>query len=369
MWKIAFSCRSHLLRVVTMAQPSTVESRRIAALLLCLSLACPAWSFQCHTPPTPPMQRAPPELPPQLQQPQQPPPLPVASLSLVRRHRCPSSPHLILAEPSGESRTTESRTVGPDSSLGRLSDDAASIRCPFWRTRAYDALESALSVANFVAARHKSFLDRPWRPGSESSLFEPLSLPPRAMGEKTCGLTVEQVMDVVRDDMELRAYYVTGRLTSAVYSDACFFDSPDPDMPVKSLARYCDALRGLFDPSLSAIDLLGLEKVCERSFVAHWRLSGALKLPWRPQIKPYLGVTLYELDESGLIVSHNEEWSISALEAFGSTLWPALGIGGPAAPEAGLLQRDESLWRALDPPAPRVVVGSDGVPGRQHQNQ
>ena len=48
-------------------------------------------------------------------------------------------------------------------------------------------------------------------------------------------------------------------------------------------------------------------------------------LPWRPQIKPYLGATRYELDESGLIVSHNEEWSISALEAFGSTLWPALG--------------------------------------------
>ena len=32
------------------------------------------------------------------------------------------------------------------------------------------------------------------------------------------------------------------------------------------------ALKGLFDPSLSAIELLGLEKVCERSFVARWRL-------------------------------------------------------------------------------------------------
>jgi hypothetical protein len=272
------------------------------------------------------------------------------------RRRVAASPACVLADSS-----YEPRTVDPDSSLAKAAEDAASIRCPFWRTRAYDALESALSVANFVAARHKSFLDRPWLPGSEASLFEPLALPARKMGEKRLGLSVEEVMDVVRADMEERSYYVTGRLTSAIYSDDCFFDSPDPDMPVKSLARYSDALHGLFDPSLSAIELLGLEKVCERSFVAHWRLSGALKLPWRPQIKPYLGATRYELDEAGLIVSHNEQWSVSALEAFVSTLFPELfgGLGGPPAPEAGVLQRDESLWRAIEAPPSRVVVAAD----------
>ena len=161
-------------------------------------------------------------------------------------------------------------------------------------------------------------------------------------------------MEVVREDIEERQYYVTGRITPSVYADRCFFDSPDPDMPVRTLSRYSDALHGLFDPKLSAIELLGLEKVDDRSFVARWRLSGALKLPWRPLIKPYLGVTLYELDADGLIASHNEQWSVSALEAFGSTLWPALG--GPAAPEAGVLQRDESLWRGLEVPAPRIVT-------------
>ena len=275
-------------------------------------------------------------------------PAAIANPPFVRR----KSPVCVLAE----SAAGKPRTVDPGSSIGQMADDAASIRCPFWRTRAYDALESALSVANFVAARHKSFLDRPWLPGSEASLFEPLALPARPMGEKRIGLSVEEVMEVVREDMEERAYYVTGRLTSSVYSDTCFFDSPDPDMPVKSLARYSDALHGLFDPSLSAIELLGLERVCERSFVARWRLSGALKLPWRPRIKPYLGATRYELDESGLIVSHSEEWSVSAVEAFSSTLWPALG--GPAAPEAGVLQRDESLWRWLNAPAPRIVDSS-----------
>ena len=33
-------------------------------------------------------------------------------------------------------------------------------------------------------------------------------------------------------------------------------------------------------------------------------------------VKPYSGATLYELSEEGLIVSHTETWSISALEAF-----------------------------------------------------
>jgi len=96
---------------------------------------------------------------------------------------------------------------------------------------------------------------------------------------------------------------------------------------------------------------------CDRSFVARWRLSGALKLPNRPRIKPYLGATLYELDDEGLIASHNEEWSITALEAFLSTVWPSLGV--PAAPEAGVLQRDESLWRHLQPPEPRLLASAD----------
>jgi len=253
--------------------------------------------------------------------------------------------------------------VDPNSSLGMLNAQSSSIRCPFWRTRAYDALESVLAVANFVAARHKSILDRQWLPGSKASLFEPLALPVRSMGPKRRHLPVEEVMSIVREDFELHRYYVTGRLTPDIYADRCFFDSPDADMPVKSLARYADALRGLFDPALSSIELLSLEKVCDRSFVARWRLSGALKLPWRPLIKPYLGATRYELDTDGLIASHDELWSISTFEAFASTLWPA--FGGPAAAEAGVLQRDESLWRELQPP-PARIVGREGVDSTKH---
>ena len=203
------------------------------------------------------------------------------------------------------------------SSLGQLNEQSANIRCPFWRTRAYDAVESALAVLNvvelctFVAARHKSF-----------DPFEPLALPVRWTGPKARGLALEEVMEIVRADFDERQYYVSGELTPSIYSDRCFFDSPDPDMPVRTLPRYSDALHGLFDPSTSRIELLDLRADGPRQFVARWRLEGALKLPWRPKVKPYAGCTRYELDADGLICRHTESWSISAADAFGSTLLP-----------------------------------------------
>jgi len=222
--------------------------------------------------------------------------------------------------------------IDPESQLGQLYGKSREVRCPFWRTRAYDTLEAIIAVANFVAARHKSILDRPWLPGSDASLFEPLAMPVPVMGTKTRGLPLAAVMDVVRRDFEQGQYYVSGRLSQAIYHDSAFFDSPDPDMPVRSLQRYSDALKGLFDPALSSIELVSMH-ACdehERSFIAHWRLTGHLKLPWRPAIKPYAGATRYELDDDMLIVAHTESWSISVFDAFASTVWPS--FGAPAAP-------------------------------------
>ena len=57
-------------------------------------------------------------------------------------------------------------------------------------------------------------------------------------------------------------------------------------MPVRTLPRYSDALHGL-DLSTSRIELLDLRADGPRQFVARWRLEGALKLPWRPKVKPW----------------------------------------------------------------------------------
>ena len=224
-----------------------------------------------------------------------------------------------------------------------LVEKAREVKCPFWRRRFGDAAESLLAVAQFVAARHKS-LELPMRlpsivGGTAAASHDDSS-------SKARGLAVDAVMEVVRADFEQGQYYVTGALNPSVYDDACFFDGPDPDMPVRSLSRYCDALSGLFDPALSSIELVSMEPVSERAFVAHWRLSGALKLPWRPTIKPYAGATRYELNADGLIASHTESWSVSVLDAFGATVWPA--FGSPPAPSV-----DHHVF--VDPPLPRLT--------------
>eukprot|EP00965_Chrysotila_dentata_P258411 6213209-Pleurochrysis_carterae.AAC.3 len=121
--------------------------------------------------------------------------------------------------------------------LDRQQERARSIRCPFWRRRASDALEPLYAVARFIASRHKS-LDLP--------IVMPVRVSKRP---KLRELPIGEMVETIRADLEDRQYYITGRLTSAVYADDCFFDGPDPDMPVRSLQRYSDALHGLFDPS------------------------------------------------------------------------------------------------------------------------
>jgi hypothetical protein len=56
--------------------------------------------------------------------------------------------------------------------------------------------------------------------------------PPSRTGTKSVGLSLSEVAAVIKQDFEKRQYYVTGRLTKQIYADDCFFDAPDPDMPV-----------------------------------------------------------------------------------------------------------------------------------------
>jgi len=202
--------------------------------------------------------------------------------------------------------------------LTKQQKRARGIRCPFWRRRVADGLEPLLATARFLAARHKSL---------------PVLAPTQASSApKQHGLPLTTLMEIIRTDLVERQYYVTGRLTPSVYADDCFFDGPDPDMPVRSLQRYSDALRGLFDPKSSALELLSLHSNDSGSFVARWRLCGALQLPWRPKFKSFTGCTLYELNPEGLVCRHTETWSIDALDAFVSMFWPT--FGAPSAPPA-----------------------------------
>lgn len=145
-----------------------------------------------------------------------------------------SPPRMVAARsPLMVATSTDERMLNAIRALNKAEKQSRSIRCPFWRRRAAEMLEPLLVVARFIAARHKSL-----------DLLPAELLPVRPSGLKVASLSLEAAMEAVRRDIEDRQYYVTGQLNSSIYSDTCFFDGPDPDMPVRSLVRYRDALHG-----------------------------------------------------------------------------------------------------------------------------
>ena len=221
--------------------------------------------------------------------------------------------------------------------LERILDDlytqSSSIKCPFFKRRAADLIDSLSMLWQFLYIRHKSldiaFLPTP--PGCRA-LGRHIQRAEDGSVIKTKDLCVSDIAGLIEKDWigakegYTKGYYITGKLNSAIYRDDCFFDGPDPDMPVKGLRKYLDAASKLFDNRESHAEFLGIEyNEKERYIDVQWRLSGILMLPWHPSVKPWTGKTRYVIDNEGLVKSHIETWDISVVEAFFCTLFPDLG--------------------------------------------
>ena len=250
--------------------------------------------------------------------------------------------------------------------LNALYSEALTIRCPFWKRRASDVLDGMDQIMRFLIIRHKSL---------------PLVGPPASWRSrdahvaKTTHLTTHQMMDALGHDWKVdthKGYYITGRLNTTLYRDDCFFDGPDPDMPVRGLRKYLSAASQLFDPVQSRAELLSLESLPQSSspfldnertqsssisnqpsspdlIVARWKISGVLRLPWKPNLPEWTGSTTYYRDEQGLIYQHVETWDVSVMQAFLSTFWPDMAqriwpsttMATPATPEAIIVGEEQ----------------------------
>mmetsp|Transcript_34542 Transcript_34542/g.88372 ORF Transcript_34542/g.88372 Transcript_34542/m.88372 type:complete len:328 (+) Transcript_34542:254-1237(+) len=102
----------------------------------------------------------------------------------------------------------------------------------------------------------------------------------RATGEKV-RLPVEEVMEVLRHDLEEGQYFVTGDLSPQIFEDDCRFKDPTND--IKGLSRYLKALTILFDAEYSGVKLLSIRVVDDYTIEAAWTLGGYLKFPWNPE--------------------------------------------------------------------------------------
>ena len=151
----------------------------------------------------------------------------------------------------------------------------------------------------------------------------------RRLGQgKKLDLDVTQIAAILKDDIAIKEYFITGNLTEAIFAEECCFS--DPTNTVTGLNRYLNALDILFDPSESSVKLIDINVLDSNHIQAKWILGGVLKLPWRPLIKPYEGTCIYTLDEDMLIVAQDQTWSISAGEALKDTFTPGKMFDGPS---------------------------------------
>jgi len=196
--------------------------------------------------------------------------------------------------------------------LEQWYEQALALKCPWMRRRSLDFVDTIEMAARLAIFSRKSLeVVGPTLGcrGDEKTAI------------KTKGLSIQAVADTIRYDWReysQKGYYVTGAISAEVYRNDCFFDGPDPDMPIKGIRKFKGAASQLFDRKESTAELLNLQ-VEGDVIVAKWRMNGVLRLPWKPRMPEVVGSTTYYLDEDNLVYKHVESWDISAIEAFMKT--------------------------------------------------
>lgn len=186
----------------------------------------------------------------------------------------------------------------------------------------------AQSAGSFLVAGHNSDTKDELPNVLRSISLAPL-VKPQASDSKTLNLSLEEVAARLTRDLTEGAhknggYFITGDLSTDIFRDDCVFS--DPTNEVKSLSRYQNALRILFDPTLSQVQLLSPLVIDqqERTIAGRIRSRGYLQLPWKPFVSAYESDIVYTVDESGLIATQNQVWdSKSAFKALKETFTPS----------------------------------------------
>ncbi len=162
--------------------------------------------------------------------------------------------------------------------------------------------------------------------------------------QKSMNLSPDEIAQRLTKDLSEGAtgkggYFLTGDLSRDLFRDDCVFE--DPTNRVTSLSQYQNALKLLFDPESSTVELLGdgLKVVRERcddhegvtTIRGRLRSRGYLKVaPWRPYVKAYETTIVYTLDPStNLIARQDQTWTKGASEALKETFTPSWNGAAP----------------------------------------
>eukprot|EP00977_Amphora_coffeiformis_P001868 scaffold360_cov192-Amphora_coffeaeformis.AAC.8 len=146
---------------------------------------------------------------------------------------------------------------------------------------------------------------------------------------KTLGLSLEELAQRLGRDLSggstgRGSYIISGDLSEDIFRDDCIFQ--DPTNRVRSLGQYKNALRILFDPDESVVQVLGplmIDKD-QRTISGRYRSRGFLKLPWKPFVSAYEADIVYRIDKDGLVYEQDQKWSKSSTQALQESFTPSL---------------------------------------------
>jgi hypothetical protein len=152
----------------------------------------------------------------------------------------------------------------------------------------------------------------------------------KSSSDKTLGLSLDELTARLTKDLTLGAtgqggYFLTGDLSRDIFREDAVFT--DPTNRVSSVSQYQRALRILFDPEHSTVELvrpLVIEKDKDtRTITGRIRSRGYLQLPWKPYVTAYESTIVYTVDESGLISRQDQTWSKAASKALHESFTPS----------------------------------------------
>lgn len=186
------------------------------------------------------------------------------------------------------------------------------------------------STTASAAATSSGELPMALRPFTSGVLLGPVNVvvsPEKRNGPLSMeSIAVLLTRDLTEGSTGQGSYIVTGDLSLELFSDSCRFI--DPTKFVNSLQRYQAALKILFDPATSRVELL-LNPLtldpAEGTIFGRYRCRGTLQLPWHPVVSAFESDILWTVDKkSGLIVKQEQKWSKSAALALRETFTPSL---------------------------------------------
>lgn len=179
--------------------------------------------------------------------------------------------------------------------------------------------------------------------GSSSSSFD----------GKTLNLTLQELASRLADELTVGhtgqgGYFISGDLDESIFRDDCLF--VDPTNRVTSLSQYRNALRILFDPAKSRVELVKPIQVKEEEHTieATIRSRGFLQLPWRPYITAYESSIVYTVDENGLISEQSQTWSKAASKALRESFTPGWNRPAPQSTLSPLPNEPKDVTRLFE---------------------